>query len=105
VNPASCARIAAHRSADGPDPRARGHGREKVRHEWREWGKCQLACVIAAVVLLVLIFVVGTPEQTRQLWAASGWLPRLGWITGIWLVLGPLWSMLSTKIEKLHQNS
>ncbi|QFU88128.1 hypothetical protein [Amycolatopsis sp. YIM 10] len=85
----------AHRFAGGPPPVKRG-GEERLRHEWREWGKCVLACAIAAVVLAVLVLVVGTPARTTALWSGGGaWLPRLGWITGIWLVLGPLWQLVS----------
>lgn len=89
----------AHRFAGGPPPAKpyRTHA-EKERHEWREWGKCVLACGIAASVLLVLIFVVGAPEQTKAL---QGWLPRLGVVTAIWFVTGPLWQMLSPNKEKV----
>ena len=86
----------AHRFAGGPPPVKRG-GTDRLRHEWREWGKCLIACAIAAVVLAVLILVVGTPEQTTALWSGGGaWLPRLGWIAGIWLVTGPLWQLVSS---------
>ncbi|UJW28224.1 hypothetical protein L3Q67_23355 [Saccharothrix sp. AJ9571] len=86
----------AHRFAGGPAPEKR-EGAERLRHEWREWGKCLLACAIAAVVLLVLVFVVGTPSQTTALWSGgSAWLPRLGWIAGIWLVTGPVWRLFSS---------
>ncbi len=86
----------AYRFAGGPPPRRRpSGGPERVRYEWREWGKCVLACAIAASVLLVLSFVVGSPERTRVLWADGGWLPRLGVVTGIWFVVGPLWTTFS----------
>jgi hypothetical protein len=86
----------AHRFAGGPPPvRPPKHGAAKVRYEWREWGRCVLGSAIAAAVLLVLIFVVGSLEQTRPLWAPpGGWLPRLGIITAIWFAVGPLWVTL-----------
>ncbi|WP_158883082.1 hypothetical protein [Amycolatopsis anabasis] len=93
----------AHRFAGGPPPpKPPKYGRAKVRHEWREWGRCVLGAGIAAAILLLLIFVVGTPEQTRGLWAGSGWLPRLGVITAIWFVVGPLWVTLSPPKERVN---
>jgi len=86
----------AHRFAGGPAPRKPYSNRhERLRYEWREWGKCLLACGIAAAVMLVLIFAVGTPEQTRPLWADGGWLPKLGLVVVIWFAVGPLWASLS----------
>lgn len=81
----------AHRFAGGPPPPPQRRGKEKLRHEWREFGKCVLACALAAGLLLAAILVIGTPEQVAPLW---GWLPRLGTVTAIWLVTGPLWQEL-----------
>jgi hypothetical protein len=81
----------AHRFAGGPAPPKR-KGRERLRHEWREFGKCLLACGLAAAALLAAIFAIGTPEQVAPLW---GWLPRLGTVAVIWLVTGPVWEQLS----------
>jgi hypothetical protein len=86
----------AHRFAGGPPPPPKLWGREKLRHEWREFGKCLLACGLAAVALLAAIFAIGTPEQVAPLW---GWLPRLGVLSAIWLVTGPLWEELFGKRE------
>lgn len=84
------ARFAYH-FAGGPPPEGPPkHGTEKVRHEWREWGRCVLGCGLAAAVLLILIFIVGSPEQTRPLWTSGGWLPRLGIVTAVWFAVGPL---------------
>jgi hypothetical protein len=86
----------AHRFAGGPAPgKQRRDWSGRVRHEWTQWGKCVLACAIAAAIMLVLIFVAGTPEQTRALWADGGWVPRLGLVVVIWLVAGPVWELLS----------
>ncbi|WP_092535034.1 hypothetical protein [Amycolatopsis arida] len=88
----------AHRFAGGPAPTRPPRGSTaKRRHEWREWGKCLLACALAGGAMLLLIFVAGSPEQTRQLWATGGWLPRLGWVVGIWFVVGPLWAELGPR--------
>lgn len=87
----------AHRFAGGPAPvKPPKHGPERVRREWREWGKVVLASGIACVVMALLVFVVGTPDRTEVLWQApGGWIPRLGIITAIWFVAGPLWTTLS----------
>lgn len=85
----------AYRFANGPQPaKPPKSGRARLRHEWREWLRCVLGAAIAAAVLLVLIFVVGSPAQTEELWKPSGWLPRIGIITAIWFAVGPLWAML-----------
>lgn len=87
----------AHRFAGGPPSPPKPQGRGKARAEWRDWGKCVLACGIAAGVLLLLILFVGNTEQVAELW---GWLPRLGVLTAIWFATGPLWQELSVKDKK-----
>lgn len=82
----------AHRFANGPEPRKLPKsGPERVRYEWREWGKCVLACGIAGAIMAVLIFVVSTPQHTTALW--QGMLPKLALITGIWL----LWPLTTSR--------
>lgn len=90
----------AHRFAGGPPPPPKRQGREKLRYEWREFGKCVLACGLAAAALLAAIFVIGTPEQVAPLW---DWFPRLGTVTTIWLVTGPLWQELSGRREEVRR--
>jgi hypothetical protein len=85
----------AHRFAGGPRP-VKPKGAAKVRHEWREWGKCVVGAAIACAAMALLSFVVATPEQTEALWGPDGWMVRLGGLTAIWFVLGPLWTSLST---------
>lgn len=80
----------AHRFAGGPRPE-KLTGRAKARKEWREWGKCVLASAISAGLLLLAIAVVGDSGHVEPLW---GWLPRLGTLTGLWFVFGPLWQEL-----------
>ncbi|MGH3859246.1 hypothetical protein [Actinokineospora sp.] len=86
----------AYRFADGPRPvRVPKRGPERARHEWREWGKCVMACGIGVAVLAVLSFVVGTPERTTALWSGwYAWIPKLGAVTAIWFATGPLWTLL-----------
>jgi hypothetical protein len=88
----------AHRFAGGPPPPKR-QGSEKARHEWREWVKCLLACGLAAVVLLAAIFAIGEPDRVAPLW---GWFPRLGTVSVLWLVTGPLWEALFGKREEVR---
>lgn len=77
----------AHRFTGGPKP-VKITGRATLNREWREWAKCLLACVLSAALLLVAILVIHRPEQTGALW---GWLPRLGGLTGAWLIFGPVY--------------
>ncbi|MEV4315966.1 hypothetical protein [Actinocrispum sp. NPDC049592] len=75
----------AHRFANGPAPwRPPKDGRERMRYEWREWGKCVLAVGIACAVMLGLMFLASTPERTTILW--QGYMPKLGLVVGIWLI-------------------
>jgi hypothetical protein len=81
----------AHRFAGGPPPvKPPKDGPARVRHEWREWGKFMLAYAIACAVMLVLIFIVGTPETTTALW--KGTIPNMSVVGGIWL----LWPLSAT---------
>jgi hypothetical protein len=82
----------AHRFAGGPPPPPNPQGRAKVAHGWRQWGKCVSSCAIAAVLLLLAIFVIREPEQVKSLW---DWLPRLGGTVVVWFLFGPLWTTLS----------
>lgn len=44
--------------------------------------------MIAAVLLLAAFLVIGKPGQVGPLW---DWLPRLGGLTGAWLLFGPVY--------------
>jgi hypothetical protein len=55
---------------------------------------CVAACAIAAAVLGLMTLASG-PGRTDALW--TGWLPRLGLVTGIWLAVGPLWTTMSPR--------
>lgn len=78
----------AHRFAGGPPPGRTPAGRARIGKEWRDWFKCVLACVIAVALLLVAIALIHQPSRTGALW---GWLPRLGGLSGVWLLFGPLY--------------
>jgi len=78
----------AHRFAGGPPPwRPPKYGAERVRYEWREWGKCLLAWAIGCGLILLLMFVVGSPEQTKAL---ARWLVGLTQVLVIWLIAWPV---------------
>lgn len=86
----------AHRFAGGPPPvKPPKRGPAKVRHEWREWGKCVVGAAIACAAMALLSFVVASPDQTEALWGLDGWMARLGAVTVIWFVAGPVWTSLS----------
>src|ERR671914_412842 len=56
----------AHRFAGGPPPwKPPKYGAERVRYEWREWGKCLLAWAIACGVMLVLMYGIGSPDRAE----------------------------------------
>ncbi|CCH30472.1 hypothetical protein ABZ816_16660 [Actinosynnema sp. NPDC047251] len=78
----------AHRFAGGPPPvKPPKHGVERVRHEWREWFKFLLAWAVAGAVVLLLTFVVSTPERTEVLWGQMRGMSVVGLI---WLVGWPV---------------
>ncbi|MFD1150350.1 hypothetical protein [Saccharothrix hoggarensis] len=79
----------AHRFAGGPPPvKPPRKGPERVRHEWREWGKFAIAWAIACGVMLLLMHVVGTPERTQALWGQMSGMTLVG---GIWLLGWPVY--------------
>ncbi|MFI9008392.1 hypothetical protein ACIGNX_14300 [Actinosynnema sp. NPDC053489] len=83
----------AHRFAGGPPPvKPPRHGPGKVRYEWREWGKFALAWVIACSVMLLLRYVVGTPERTEALWGQMQGMTLVG---GVWLVGWPVFHTIA----------
>ncbi|MFC4022172.1 hypothetical protein ACFOW4_30140 [Micromonospora sp. GCM10011542] len=82
----------AHRFAGGPPPvRPPRYGRERTRHEWREWGKALLAWAIACGLLGAAILWVGDAERTREL---AAWIRNLTVVIVIWLVAFPVWETI-----------
>lgn len=80
----------AHRFAGGPEPReVPRHGRERIAHEWKDWGRMVLCAVIASAVLLGIIRIVDDLDRTQELLA---WLARVWFITGVWLLGWPVWA-------------
>jgi hypothetical protein len=87
----------AHRFAGGPPPvKPPRHGMAKVRHEWREWGKFAVAWAIACSVMLLLMFVVATPERTQALWGQMGSMTLVG---VIWLLGWPVYHTVTEAVK------
>ncbi|MET7402497.1 hypothetical protein ABZS66_54355 [Dactylosporangium sp. NPDC005572] len=79
----------AHRFAGGPPPhKVPKRGRERVRYEWREWGKAVLAWAVAVALLQAGIWLVGDAERTAALRNMQG---GLSLIVAVWFVGWPVW--------------
>jgi hypothetical protein len=79
----------AHRWAGGPPPAPKPAGGtpDRVRMEWREFGRACLAAVVSAALLLGAIALVGDRADTTPLLA---WLWRLAVVLAVWLVGWPV---------------
>jgi hypothetical protein len=85
----------AHRFAGGPAPRkVPKRGPERVRHEWREFGKAVLAGAMASALIGLGVLVVGDSDRSRAL---VGFETHLAAVLAIWFVVGPLWDTMSLK--------
>lgn len=74
----------AHRFAGGPPPvRPPKYGMAKARHEWREFGKATVACLVTCGLLAAGILVVGDAGRTEAL---AAWIQRMLWVLGIWAI-------------------
>jgi hypothetical protein len=96
-------RWAAHRFAGAPRPRKPRPGAEKVAHEWREWIKMVLLTGIAVVVMLLVAAVAGRGVPPITDWSADpmwSWAFRVGVVTLIWFVAGPVWTVLSSPRDR-----
>lgn len=76
----------AHWFGAGPRPR-RPEGRQRVRHEWRMWGRFVAATAISAVVAAAMSLAAGAEADTDVLWNIPS---RMVLATVIWLVGWPL---------------
>ncbi|HEY7047538.1 MAG TPA: hypothetical protein VH373_09980 [Jatrophihabitantaceae bacterium] len=85
----------AHRFAGGPAPRkVPKRGSERVRHEWREFGKAVLACAMASALIGLGVLMVGDSGRSQAL---VGFETRLAGLLVIWFVVGPLWDTMWLK--------
>ncbi|GAA4255362.1 hypothetical protein GCM10022255_063900 [Dactylosporangium darangshiense] len=79
----------AHRFAGGPPPRVvPKRGPERVRYEWREWGKAVLGAAIAVALLQAGRLWIGDPQRTAAL---QGMTAFLGLVVAVWFVGWPVW--------------
>lgn len=93
----------AHRFAGGPPPvKPPKEGPARVRHEWREWVKFAIAWAIACSVMLLLMYVVGTPERTQALWGQMRGMTVVGviWLLG-WPVYHTVTELAKGRTEKI----
>lgn len=78
----------AHRYGEGPPPpRPPRYGWEKVRYEWRMWGRCAAALAIAAALTGVMYLVAGPEANALALW---NFQVQLAVVTVVWFVGWPL---------------
>lgn len=78
-----------HRFAGGPEPtKTPKHGRDRVVHEWKDWGRMVVCAVITTAVLGGITWLVDDPARTSEL---AGWIGRVWLVTGIWFVGWPVW--------------
>jgi hypothetical protein len=85
----------AYRFAGGPAPvKLPRRVPERVRHEWREFGKAVLACAMASALLGLGVLLVGDSERSKAL---VGFEAHLGVLLVIWLIAGPLWDTALTR--------
>lgn len=81
----------AHRFAGGPEPvKVPKSGPVRVRYEWHQFLRALVVAGIACAVLGGIMWLVGDPSRTLEL---SNWFGRIGLITAIWCVTGPLWAV------------
>lgn len=80
----------AHRFAAGPAPfKVPKTGPVRVRYEWHQFLRMLLVAAIACAVLGGITLLVGDPSRTAEL---TKWFGRVGVITAIWFLTGPVWA-------------
>ncbi|GAA3454427.1 hypothetical protein [Dactylosporangium matsuzakiense] len=79
----------AHRFAGGPPPRVvPKRGPERVRYEWREWGKAVLGGAVAVALLQGGRWWIGDDQRTEAL---QGMTRFVGFALAVWLLGWPVW--------------
>ncbi len=77
----------AHRFGSGPPPAKPSRvGRDKVRYEWREFGKAGLAWLVSCLILVGLARVAGGGGESQVLLGNAGMFTV---ILFIWFATGP----------------
>ncbi|WP_433072988.1 hypothetical protein ACQP1P_24735 [Dactylosporangium sp. CA-052675] len=97
----------AHRFAGGPAPhKVPRRGPERVRYEWREFGKALVAGVVAVVLLQAARWWIGDPRRTEAL---QGMTQFVGFALVVWLLGWPVWvsvaQLLTAHINGRKQNT
>jgi hypothetical protein len=88
----------AHRYTGGPPPvKVPKRGPERVRHEWREWGKAVLAGLMASVLLWAGVLMVRDWDRSEALVRFEA---HLGGLLVIWLIAFPVWDTLFSSKAK-----
>jgi hypothetical protein len=79
----------AHRFAGGPppEPKPASGTPDRLRMEWREFGRACLAAAVSAALLLGAVALVGERADTTAL---LSWLWRLAVVLAVWLVGWPV---------------
>ncbi|MCD2187417.1 hypothetical protein [Actinomycetospora soli] len=82
---------AAHRWAGADRPRrVPRHGRERAAHEWRLFARWLLAAALAAGAIGLVVVLAGPGARVTAL---TDWFPRLGVVTAVWFLTGPVWHL------------
>lgn len=89
----------AHRFAGGPRPApAPRSGPAQLTHDWREWMRVLVAWAVSVAGLLLMqaVSADGLPPTVEGLLDGElgTWIGRLTLVAGIWLLAGPVWTML-----------
>jgi len=81
----------------GKNPKQTLYGWPYAKHEWRQWLKGLLACVVAVALQSIAIFYIDDSQRTAAL---ASWYSTLFWIMAIWFVSWPLWYTIFPKKQK-----
>ena len=90
-------RHAAFRLAGGPRPVKHSRtGSEKLRYEWREFGKATIAWLVTCLILLVLALFAGA-DDAQVLLGSAGMFTM---VLVIWFATGPLPAALGARRQR-----
>lgn len=85
----------AHRFAGGPPPvKPPKYGAARVKFYWMDWLRALLGGSVAVALLGLAILVIGDDDRTAAL---AEWIYEIGVLLAIWLVIGPVRTMLTPR--------
>ena len=91
-------RHAAFRLAGGPKPAKQSRtGSEKLRYEWREFGKATIAWLVTCLILFVLAVFAGGADDARVLLGSAGMFTM---VLVIWFATGPVPAALGARRQR-----